>query len=176
MDPTKLKWFSNKQFRQAIAHSIDKNSIINNLYNNLAYPQWSHISPAAGDFHNPDVPEYEYNPGKANEILDSIDYTDIDGDGIREDDQGETIEFTLITNQNTATRVDTGRLIRNSLQQIGITVDYQLLDFNDIITRITGTYDWDTVLIGYVTSPDPHTNISFWHSTGDDHLWNPNQS
>ena len=72
----KLAWFQNKQFRQAVAHSIDKDAIIDDLQHGLGYPQWSAVSPAAGDFHNPDVRKYEYDLDKANEILDGIGWTD----------------------------------------------------------------------------------------------------
>ena len=51
--PEKLEWLRNKQFRQAVAHSIDKDTIIDDVQHGLGYPQWSSISPAAGDFHNP---------------------------------------------------------------------------------------------------------------------------
>ena len=51
----KLEWFRNPQFRRAVAHSVDKAAIIREIQDGLGYPQWSSISPAAGDFHNPDV-------------------------------------------------------------------------------------------------------------------------
>ncbi|MDE0290121.1 MAG: ABC transporter substrate-binding protein, partial [bacterium] len=61
----RLDWFRNKQFRQAVAHSIDKGTIIDGIQHGLAYRQWSSISPAAGDFHNPDVRRYEHDIAKA---------------------------------------------------------------------------------------------------------------
>ena len=70
MDPRKRDWFSNTQFRQAVAHVIDKERIIDEAQHGFGYPQWSSISPAAGDFHNPNVRQYEYSIDKANEILD----------------------------------------------------------------------------------------------------------
>ena len=74
--PEKLQWFSNTQFRQAVAHSIDKFAIINDVQYGEGYPQWSSISPAAGDFHNPNVRKYEYDLDKANEILDGLGWID----------------------------------------------------------------------------------------------------
>ena len=63
------------------------------MHHGLGYPQWAAISPAAGDFHNPDVRKYEYDLDKANDMLDSLGWTDTDGDGIREDGAGNPIEF-----------------------------------------------------------------------------------
>ena len=51
---SKLKWFRNTRFRQAVAYSIDKGRIIDDVQHGLGYPQWSSVSPAAGDFHNPE--------------------------------------------------------------------------------------------------------------------------
>ena len=67
--PEKLRWFRNVDFRRAVAYSVDKPTIIEEVQHGLAYPQWASISPAAGDFHNPNVPRYEYDLEKANEIL-----------------------------------------------------------------------------------------------------------
>ena len=99
--PEKLEWFQNTQFRQAVAHVIDKNTIIDDVQHGLGYPQWASISPAAGDFHNPNVRRYEYDVDRANEILDGIGWTDTDGDRIREDGEGNDIEFSLVTNTAT---------------------------------------------------------------------------
>ena len=55
--PEKLEWFRNKQLRQAVAHSIDKDAIINDVQHGLGYPQWSSISPAAARLPQPERPE-----------------------------------------------------------------------------------------------------------------------
>ena len=55
--------------------------------------------------HRPDrVRRFTYNVAKANEILDSLGWMDTNGDGIREDKAGNTIEFTLITNGDNTVR------------------------------------------------------------------------
>ena len=43
--PETLEWFRNKQFRQAVAHVIDKDAIVNEIQRGLAYPQWSSRQP-----------------------------------------------------------------------------------------------------------------------------------
>ena len=102
--PEKLVWFQNTQFRQAVAHSIDKDAIVTEILHGLGYPQWSSVSPAAGDFHYPNVRRYPYDIAKANEILDNLGWVDSNGDGIREDKAGNTIEFTLTTNGDNSVR------------------------------------------------------------------------
>ena len=173
--PGKLKWFQNTQFRQAVAHSIDKDTIIEDVQHGLGYPQWASISPATGDFHNPDVRQYEYDLDKANEILDDIGWTDVDGDGVREDDDGNDIEFSLVTNTGNTVRERVGEVLHQGMLDIGLKVDYQLIEFGDLVTQLTATYDWEAMIIGFTGGPDPHSGISFWHSGEGLHLWYPNQ-
>ena len=172
----KLEWFRNKQFRQAVAHSIDKSAIINGVQQGLGYPQWAAISPAAGDFHNPNVRRYEYDIEQANEILDGMGWTDTDGDGIREDGEGNRIEFTLVTNAGNSVRERVGTIIHRGMGELGLEVDYQLIEFGDLVSQLTSSYDWEAMLIGFTGGSDPHSGITFWHSNEGLHLWNPNQS
>ena len=173
--PEKLEWFRNKYFRQAVAHSIDKDTIINDVLHGVGYPQWSSISPAAGDFHNPNVRRYEYNIDRANEILDSIGWIDTDGDGIREDSAGNKIEFTLITNTGNSVRDKVTTIVHQGMKQIGIKVDYKLIEFGDLVSQLTQSYDWEAMVIGFTGGSDPYGGIGFWHSSEALHLWSPNQ-
>ena len=174
--PEKLKWFQNVQFRQAVAHSIDKDAIINDVLHGLGYPQWASISPAAGDFHNPDVRRYPFDIARANRILDNLGWVDTDGDGVREDDAGNPLSFTLVTNTGNTVRSSAGEIIHQGLTQIGIQADYQLIDFGELVGQLVSTYDWEAMVIGFTGGSDPHGGIVFWHSAEPLHLWNPNQT
>ena len=171
----KLEWFGNVQFRQAVAHSIDKDTIIAEVQHGLGYPQWSSVSPAAGDFHNSDVRRYEYDLDRANEILDGLGWTDTDGDGTREDGDGNEIEFTLVTNEGNSVREEVGRTVRRGMEQIGIRADFELVDFGDLVSQLTRSYDWEAMIIGFTGGTDPYGGINFWHSSEGLHLWYPNQ-
>ncbi|MCY3663497.1 MAG: ABC transporter substrate-binding protein [bacterium] len=175
LDPVKLEWFSNTAFRQAVAHSIDKDTIITEVQDGQGYPQWSPISPAAGAFHNPDVRRYDYDPARAKEILDELGWTDRDGDGVREDSAGNRIEFTLVTNAGNSVRERTTELIQQGMEAIGLAVDYRAIEFGELVDQLTETYDWQTMVIGFTGGPEPHNSINLWHSSGNLHLWHPNQ-
>ncbi len=79
------RWpFTIKEVRQAIAYAIDKKEIVKKLLDvgiitdNYVFEQWY------GDWANPNVPKYEYNPEKAKELLRKAGFVDVDGDGILE--------------------------------------------------------------------------------------------
>ena len=175
LTPEKLKWFRSKEFRQAIAHSMDKDTMIEDVYDGVGYPQWASVSPAAGDFHNPNVRRYEYDIDKANEILDGLGWVDTNGNGIREDDEGNEIEFTLVTNTGNTVRGRVGSIVHEGLEAIGLKVDYRLVDFGDLVTSLSFTYDWEAMIIGFSGGTDPHGGITFWHSGEGLHMWHPNQ-
>ena len=175
LDPTKLAWFQEKEFRQAVAHAIDKSKIIDDVQHGLGYPQWSSVSPSAGDFHNPDIRKYEYDLDAANAILDDLGWRDTDGDGIREDTDGNPIEFSLVTNTGNSVREKVGEIISQGMKDIGLGVDYKLIEFGDLVAQLTATYDWEAMIIGFTGGPDPYSGINFWHSGEALHLWNPNQ-
>ncbi|MCY4437777.1 MAG: ABC transporter substrate-binding protein [Chloroflexi bacterium] len=173
--PEKLAWFQNTQFRQAVAHSIDKDAIVRDILHGLGYPQWASISPAAGDFHNPDVRRYPYDIAQANAILDSLGWVDTNGDGIREDEDGNTIEFTLVTNGDNSVRGAVTQHIADGMKEIGVKADYESIEFGDLVARLTASYAWEAMVVGFSGGSDPYSGISFWHSSEAFHLWYPNQ-
>ena len=174
--PEKLRWFQNTKFRQAVAHGIDKKAIIDDVQHGQGYPQWSSISPAAGDFHNPSVRRYEYDLQKAKEILDGIGWKDTDGDGVREDGDGNAVEFSMVTNSGNSVRERVGEIVEKGMQEMGIGVSYELVDFGVLVSQLTASYDWEAMIIGFTGSTEPHGGINFWHSGENLHLWHPNQS
>ena len=173
--PEQLAWFRDVRFRQAVAHSIDKDSIIDEVQHGLGYAQWSSISPAAGDFHNPDVRRYGYDPARAGEILDELGWTDRDGDGVREDAAGNPIRFSLATNTGNDVRQRVTEIIHRGMEDIGLAVNYVPVEFGDLVGRLTVSYDWEAVVIGLTGGTDPHQGINVWHSSEQLHLWYPNQ-
>ena len=173
--PEQLAWFGEVEFRRAVAHSIDKARIIDEVQHGLGYPQWASISPAAGDFHNPDVRRYEYDIADANAILDGLGWMDGDGDGVREDADGNAISFKLVTNTDNDVRARVAAIVDEGLDLIGIDAQFEPIEFGLLVDQLTSTYDWQAMIVGFTGSTEPHGGISMWHSSGPFHVWNPNQ-
>lgn len=175
VDPVQLHWFQNVAFRQAVAHTMDKAAMIESVQHGLGYPQWSSVSPAAGDFHNPEVRQYAYDVDRANEILDGMGWLDTDGDGIREDDVGNPISFTMVTNEGNSVRAEITGIIHEGMTAVGLDVDFRTVGFGSMVAQLTATYDWQAMVVGLTGSPDPFGGMTVWHSGEDLHLWYPNQ-
>ncbi len=171
----KLKWFQNKKFRQAISYAVDRKGIINLVYNGLAYPIYTAVTPANTRLFDEDYyPKYPYNLKKAKQILLSIGFKE-GKDGFLYDEQGHKLEFTLITNAGNKEREAIGNIIKDDLKKIGIDVNFQTLDFNNLVSKLMSSYDFEAVIIGLTGSLDPYFGQNVWLSSGHLHMWYPNQ-
>ncbi len=173
----KIKWFRNRIFRIAISHAIDRMGIVNLVYNGLAEPLYTPITPANRPYYDPNYyPRYDFDLNKAKKLLESIGFKDRDGDGILEDMEGHDLEFTLITNAGNKEREMMGAIIKEDLKKIGIKVHFQPIDFNTLVSKLTSPpYEWEAVIIGLTGSLDPHFGRNVWHSSGTLHMWHPRQ-
>ena len=47
------------------------------------------------------------------------------------------------------------------------------MDFNNLVTKLTATYDWEMILIGFTGGLEPYFGKNVWSYKGDLHAWNP---
>jgi peptide/nickel transport system substrate-binding protein len=175
VDSVKLSWFRSDNFRAAIAHVIDKENMVRIAMNGLGYPQVSPMTPGEGYFFNGNVPTYPYDPQKALEML-AMDGFTKGGDGVLTDKGGNAVEFSFVTNSNNNVRMKIAEIIRKDLQNLGIKVHFQVLEFNSLIPKLDNPpFDWDCILLGLTGGDEPHFGRNVWHSGGTLHMWYPRQ-
>jgi len=175
VEPHKMAWFSNVEFRKAISHCINREGIIRNVFRGRAEAIYGPISPANPPWYNPNIPKFEYNIEAARKILDGLQYIDRNGDGFREDPQGNTIQFTFITNRENNIRERIGNIIQESFKEAGIDGRMKLVDFNTLVTAIADSFDYEACLLGLTGSDYPLSGLNVYRSSGRTHSWFPNQ-
>jgi len=74
---------SDRNVRLAIAHSLDYQSIIDNVYLGQGYQIASNVLPAVGWAHDANIEPYAFDQELAASILDDAGWTDADGDGVQ---------------------------------------------------------------------------------------------
>jgi peptide/nickel transport system substrate-binding protein len=126
-------------------------------------------------FYCADVRRYDYDLAKARGLLQEAGFADRNGDGILEDQDGHTFEFNLYTNADNTERVDIAAIIRRDLESLGMKVNFQLVEFNTLVGKLTSTFDWDAIVLGLTGSIDPHFGQNVWLSSGQLHMWYPRQ-
>lgn len=173
LDPIKQKWFRTKEFRQACAYAVSYEEIQKIIYNGLAYPPAGIWGAHKGKFHNPNARSYSFNAKMADSLLTSIGMIDRNGDGVREDSDGNPVEFTLTTSAGVKLIEDTYSIVRKDLQNIGIKVHLDLIEFNTLIERTSNTFNWDVVAFAMGGINDPHFGKSSWSSNSFRYNENP---
>jgi len=162
LDPKKQKWFRTKEFRQACAYAVNYDEIINIVFNGLAYPPAGVWGAHKGKF-SANLSQYYYDLEKAKQLLDSIGYIDRNGDGIREDDLGNPIEFTITTSAGVERISRMFGIVRKDLEALGFKVFLNFVEFNTMISQIYNSFNWDVVAYSLGGITDPHfgkeTNI-----------------
>lgn len=176
ISPPELTWLSNVTFRRAMAHLVDRSTIIDNIAFGFGYPQYSFVwSRSPYYWEGAEDAAYKYDPERARELLDSIDYVDRNGDGVREDPNGNDISLTLNTNSGNRTRESIGELFAQEASQVGIEINFRPEDFNQLVTRLMSNYDWELILLGLTGAVDPISGANVYPSSGNLHMIEPNQ-
>lgn len=137
MDPNAK--MADVELRKAMAHAMNNDEIAEVFYNSLRYTANTLITPFHYNFHDETIPPYEFNPDKAMEILDAAGYADVDGDGFREDKNGEplVINFASMAGGEIAEPLATAYI--QYWQDIGLNVQLtggRLLEFNAFYEQV----------------------------------------
>lgn len=173
VDPIKSRWFNNVKFRQAIAYSINRQRMINNIYRGLGAPQDSPISVPSPYYLSREqgLPAYDYSPQKAKSLFTEAGFKYNEQNKLI-DDRDNPVRFTLITNSGNKIREALGTQIKQDLALIGIEVDFTPIAFSLLIDRIDNSLQWDSLLIGFTGGAEPNDGANFWSVDGGSHLFN----
>jgi peptide/nickel transport system substrate-binding protein len=150
----KKNWFCDINFRKAIAHSIDRDSIIKNVYNGFGTYQFGPMNSSCGFFYNDKIIKYSYDLSKAREFLSKSGF--YWKDEKLYDRYGNRVEFTIITNSNNFERIQIGNIIQNDLEKIGMKVNLLPVEFNTLVNKLSITKDWEAVIVGLTGGIEPH--------------------
>ena len=141
------------QVRLAIAHAIDKQQIVNVAFLGYAEPATGVIPRSMGDWYNSDLVDVSYDLDEGNRILDEAGYLDGNGDGVREDAEGNPLEYRLYA-EDDATETRILEIISDGLAQIGISAPPTPMD-EDSLIALYPDFDFDMILWGWGLDPDP---------------------
>ncbi|PZC52957.1 MULTISPECIES: ABC transporter substrate-binding protein [unclassified Mesotoga] len=170
-DPVKREWFRNDGFRRAFVYAMDRDAIIESLYNGLGSPLYGPVSPSSG-FYNPEIEKfaYKYSITRARLQLRRGGF-DWLPDGTCVDANGNPVEFTLLTNAGNVVREAICNIIVDGAAKLGIKVNFRPIDFNTVVSRLTDA-TYEAVVIGLTGSVDPGTGWNVYRLDGGLHFWN----
>jgi peptide/nickel transport system substrate-binding protein len=140
--------------RLAMEYAIDKQEIIDVGYAGYGEIAASILPPAMGDWVSPNIQPLDYNTDEANRILDEAGYLDSDGDEIREDADGNPLEYRLYS-EDLGSSARVLEIISYGLAQIGISAPPTLMDGDALYDLLEPDWDFDMILWGWGWDPDP---------------------
>lgn len=172
--------FRTRDFRAALAYLVDKQAIIDSLFNGLAVPQWSpvsYLSPfyAGRDYYGGPVTEkdaviFEYSLDKAAALLDGIGIIDRDGDGWRDYEDGTRVEIEMNTNAGNTVREGICLIVADRAAKVGLKINFVPVDFNTLVNKLFASTG-ELIYLGLTGGPEPNNGANVYRSTGGLHFW-----
>lgn len=162
----KRPYFKEVNVRWALAHLIDRKTIIDKVLFGLARQTQSPTAFWAKEY-NADLPLISYDPALAQRMLDSAGWTDHDGDGIRDKQiNGKSVpfEFSMLTNAGNEVRKQVLLIISESMRKIGIKADVQTLEWSVFLDRLRD-HNFDAAYGSWQNDPYETDNFQLYHSS-----------
>lgn len=145
-----------RNIRLAMAHATDKQQLIDVILLGLGNPGLTLIPDGLGVWYNSSLTDYEFDPVKANQILDDAGYADTDGDGIREmPDGSEPLTFRLNWPSDSINAPRMSELLAEMWGAIGISLEPQAVDPDALTAQCCPAFDFDIMIWGWASDPDP---------------------
>lgn len=155
--------------RQAIAHVVDRDNIIQTLFEGYMLPLAAFLPPSSA-YYNDEVPTYPYNPEEAKRLLDEAGYTVDPATGIRIDPKtGQPMRKMTIytpTYEVAPTSAELGKIIAEACQAINLPVEPEPMDFPVMLDKID-YHDFDMYMLAWSLSRIPTSLWNFFHSSND---------
>lgn len=121
--------------RRAIAHAIHRDSIAEVVWYGYGRPAISPVPSSGGAFFDPTVPQYPYDPKRAEALLDAAGFPR-DQDGIRFSLRHDPLPYGDDFHR-------TGEFVRQSLKRVGIDVTLRAADTAVFLKRVYKDRDFD---------------------------------
>lgn len=147
---TAVEEFQDRRVRQAISHAIDTEAIVEQIYSGFATEASQPLPPNVLG-HNDDVDPYEYDPERAQSLLEEAGY----GDGF---------SFELATFQNprgyNPSPIQTAETVSSNLGEVGIDVEINQQSFSPFL-EYTAQGRHDACFLGWYTDNADPDNFAY---------------
>lgn len=155
-----------RNVRLALAHATDKQQIIDIVLLGLGEPGLTLIPSSLGVWYNDTIEDYPYDVTLANQILNDAGYADTNGDGVREmPDGSRPLTFRLNWPNDSSNLPRMAELLSEMWAQVGVSLELQALDPDALTAVCCPAFDYDIILWGWGSDPDPSFLLSVYLSS-----------
>ncbi len=152
--------FQDHAVREALYLGMDKANIIDAVYYGVETPSETYL-PETSWALNPDLPPHEYNPQRAQEILEAAGWV-AGEDGVREKD-GVRLAFTNSTTAGNQVREQAQQFLQQTWREIGVEMEINNMPAAVIWGDYYNKSEYDSVMVGEHTGlgADPDVTTRF---------------
>lgn len=129
----------NAEVRRAISHLIDRNVIVNDIFDNNVTAAPLALSPSAPGYDNMNETVSDPSVQTFSAILSAKGAVDSDGDGWLELN-GETMSFTFIVSETDDYKVDAAKKVVSFMTGMGIKIDLRILPYVEYVSDLENGY------------------------------------
>ena len=171
----KQAWFRQVAWRQAVSAALDREGLVQLVYQGKATPLASHVTPGNKLWVNRALPPPARSLARARDLLTRAGFSW--KEGMLRDGTGAPVEFTIVTNAANAARVQMATIIQDDLRQLGMAVQVVPLENRALLDRVLQSHDYEAALMALGSGDaDPTSEMNVWLSHGPTHLWHLGQS
>lgn len=136
--------------RQAVAHAIDRDQLIQAVAEGRATPLYSGLTPENG-YYAPLSNPYPHDVAKARRLLGEAGYPN-------------GVQATLVVPSVYEFHVLTAQVLQQQLARAGVRLQIQLVDWARWLSEVYAGENYDATIIGFTGKIDPHTELIRYHT------------
>ncbi len=149
------------EVRKALAFATNKQQLIDVVLLGLGTRGVTLIPDSLAPYFNTTIEDFPYDVAEANNLLDTAGYMDTTGDEIREMPDGSrdlTFRINWPSDSTIGDRI--AQLLAEQWKQIGVKLELQALDPDTLSSICCPTFDYDILIWGWGSDPDPSFLLS----------------
>jgi peptide/nickel transport system substrate-binding protein len=177
-DKPKYAWFTDRRFRKAISHAVDRDTIAKTTLQGLATPLHGFVPVGNKIWLDPNLLKTDFDLEKSKSLLTEAGFVRRGTDAAPElfDSKGNLVEFTMIVQAENEPRKLAAAVIQQDLAKLGIKMQIAPLDTPGVMARSSDSLDYDAISFGLnVSGIEPSGFATFLLSSAGAHQWHPNQ-
>ena len=157
------------KLRQAMGYAIDNDQVGEHFYKGLRRNATQLMIPAFKKFYDPELKGYTYDEEKAKKLLDEAGFKDVNGDGIREDKNGQPLVIKFASMSGGAVSEPISQYYIQQWAKIGLKVELttgRLIEFNSFYKKVQADDpDIDVYQAAWSTGSNPDPNAFYGRKT-----------
>jgi peptide/nickel transport system substrate-binding protein len=154
-------WARDVRVRQAVAHAIDAQAMLDTIWYGRGRAVTGPIAPALHAFYDPEAPRYPHDRARAERLLDAAGHPR-GPDGVRFRITHDYLPYGDGYKQQ-------AQFLRSSLGKVGIALDLRNQDFSAYVRRLYTERDFDLGHISAANDFDPTVGVQKMYLSGSYH-------